>query len=196
VSSRAAGFTLIELIAVLVMIGLLLAFSPLVLDFLVAEKELDSEVTRLATLVDLVKTQAVLDQAEYAMHYDTENHRYAVQLPDEVEQESNDPDAEPVTVLVLDDDVADEELDWHRLPEGISLEFYEGRRQLKGTFAVTFYPTGTVPFHTLVMESNRISSLDEEDRTRTIKVTFTGLVSFARGRVVEDFKLTEAEIGR
>jgi len=193
---RAAGFTLIELIAVLVMIGLLLAFSPLVLDFLVAEKELDSEVTRLATLVDLVKTQAVLDQAKYAIHYDTENHRYAIQTPDEVEQEFNDPDAEPVTVLVLDEQISEEELDWHRLPEGVTLEFYEGRKQLKGTFAVTFSPTGTVPFHTLVMESNRISSLDEEDRTRTIKVTFTGLVSFARGRVVDDFKLTEAEIGR
>ena len=193
---RTAGFTLIELIAVLVMIGLLLAFSPLVLDFLVAEKELDSEVTRLATLVDLVKTQAVLDQSKYAMHYDTENHRYAVQAPDEVEQETNDPDAEPVTVLVLDEEISEEELDWHRLPDGVALEFYEGRKQLKGTFAVTFSPTGTVPFHTLVMESNRISSLEEEDRTRTIKVTFTGLVSFARGRVVEEFKLTESEIGR
>jgi hypothetical protein len=130
------------------------------------------------------------------MHYDTENHRYAAQPPDEVEQETDDPDAEPVTVLVLDEDVSEEELDWHQLPDGISLEFYEGRRQLKGTFAVTFYPTGTVPFHTLVMESNRISSLEEEDRTRTLKVTFTGLVSFARGRVIDEFKLTEAEIGR
>lgn len=193
---RTAGFTLIELIVVLVVIGLLLAFSPLALDFLIAEKELDSEVTRLATLVDLVKTQAVLDQAKYAMHYDTENHRYAVQPPDEVTQESDAPDAQPVTVLVLDEEVDTATLDWHQLPDGISLEFYEGRKQLRGAFAVTFSPTGTVPFHTLVMESNRISSLEEEDRTRTIKVSFTGLVSFARGRVVEEFKLSEAELGR
>ncbi|MHC4731623.1 MAG: hypothetical protein ACYS6Z_13690, partial [Planctomycetota bacterium] len=165
-------------------------------DFLVAEKELDSEVTRLATLVDLVKTQAVLDQAKYAMHYDTEKHRYAVQPPDEVTQDTHDPDAEPVTVLVLDEEIDDEKLDWHRLPDGITLEFFEGRKQLRGTFAVTFSPTGTVPFHTLIMESNRVSSLEEEDRTRTIKVGFTGLVSFARGRVVEEFKLSEAELGR
>ncbi|MHC4973014.1 MAG: prepilin-type N-terminal cleavage/methylation domain-containing protein [Planctomycetota bacterium] len=193
---RAAGFTLIELIVVLVVIGLLLAFSPLALDFLVAEKELDSEVTRLATLVDLVKTQAVLDQAKYAMHYDTENHRYAIQTPDEVTQDTTDPDAEPVTVLMLDEEVDTAQLDWHQLPDGITLEFFEGRKQLRGSFAVTFSPTGTVPFHTLVMESNRISSLEEEDRTRTVKVSFTGLVSFARGRVVEEFKLTEAELGR
>jgi len=193
---RAAGFTLIELIAVLVMIGLLLAFSPMVLDFLVAEKELDSEVTRLATLVDLVKTQAVLDQAKYALHYDTEKHRYAIQTPDEVTQETNDPDAVPVTVLVLDEDVEAESLDWHQLPDGITLEFFEGRKQLRGSFAVTFSPTGTVPFHTLILESNRISSLDEEDRTRTLRVGFTGLVSFARGRVIEEFKLSEAELGR
>jgi prepilin-type N-terminal cleavage/methylation domain-containing protein len=193
---RAAGFTLLELIVVLVVIGLLLAFSPLALDFLVAEKELDSEVTRLATLVDLVKTQAVLDQAKYAMHYDTENHRYAVQPPDEVTQETTDPDAQPVKVLVLDEEIENEQLDWHQLPDGITLEFYEGRKQLRGSFAVTFSPTGTVPYHTLVLESNRVSSLEEEDRTRTIKVSFTGLISFARGRVVEEFKLTEAELGR
>jgi len=196
VSVRAAGFTLIELIAVLVMIGLLLAFSPMVLDFLVAEKELDSEVTRIATIVDLVKTQAVLDQAKYALHYDTEKHRYAIQTPDEVTQETDDPAAVPVTVLVLDEDVEIESLDWHQLPDGITLEFFEGRKQLRGSFAVTFSPTGTVPFHTLILESNRISSLEEEDRTRTLKVGFTGLVSFAHGRVIEEFKLSEAELGR
>jgi prepilin-type N-terminal cleavage/methylation domain-containing protein len=192
----AAGFTLVELIAVLVVVGLLVAFSPLALDFLVAEKELESEVSRLATTIDFVKSQTLLDQCAYAIHLDTEKHRWAVQVPREEEQETTDPEEEPVTVLVLDEDVPPEDLDWHQLPNGLSLEFYEGRQALRGRYAVTFSPDGTVPPHTLVLESNRVSSLREEDRVRTLRVSFSGLVSLATGRDLGDFKLTEAELGR
>ena len=55
---------------------------------------------------------------------------------------------------------------------------------------------GTVPPHAVVIESKKISSLDEEDRIRTLKVNFPGLVAYNMGRVVEDFKLSEAELGR
>jgi len=191
------GFTLIELVAVLVIVGLLLAFSPLMLDFLVAEKQLEGEVSRLATMIDFVKSQAVLDQCAYAIHVDTEKNRWAVQIPHEEEQESRtDPDKEPVKVLVLDEDVPPEDLDWHDLPSGIALEFYEGRQPFSGRYAITFSPDGTVPAHTLVLESNRVSSLDEAERARTIRVNFTGVVSLAAGRALGEYKLTEAEIGR
>jgi len=191
-----AGFTLIELVAVLVVVGLLIAFSPLALDFLVAEKQLEGEVSRLATTIDFVKSQAVLDQCAYAIHVDTEKHRWAVQIPREEVQETTEPDAEPVTILVLDEDVPDAELDWHQLPDGLSLEFFEGRQALKGIYAITYAPDGTVPAHSLVVESNRVSSLDETDRVRTVRVSFSGLVSLGSGRELGDFKLTEAELGR
>ena len=190
------GFTLLELVAVLVVIGLLLAFSPLALDYLVSEKELESEVSRLATMVDFVKSQTLLDQAPYAIHVDTEKYRWAVQVPQEEEQETNDPDAEPVTVLVLEEEIGEEDLDWHQLPDGLTLEFYEGKQPLKGRYAITYSPDGTVPPHTLVIESNKVSSLREEDRIRTLKISFSGLVSLAVGRDIGDFKLTEAELGR
>ncbi|HEX5135827.1 MAG TPA: GspH/FimT family pseudopilin [Planctomycetota bacterium] len=191
-----AGFTLIELVAVCVLIGLLLAFAPHAFGFLLAEKELESEVSRLATTIDFVKSQAVLDQCAYAIHLDTETSSWAVQLPREEEQESPEPGKEPVKVLVLDEDLPPEELDWHKLPRGISLEFYEGRQPFQGRYEVTYGPDGSVPAHTLVLESNRVSSLDEADRVRTIRVSFTGLVSISPGRAVGDFKLTEAELGR
>jgi prepilin-type N-terminal cleavage/methylation domain-containing protein len=191
-----AGFTLIELIAVLVLVGLLLAFSPLALDFLMAEKELESEVSRLATTIDFVKSQAVLDQCAYAIHVNTETHSWALQIPEEEERESADPDKEPVKVLIFDEDFPPEELDWHQLPDGIELEFYEGRQPFKGRYAITFFPDGTVPAHSLVLHSNRVSSLDEADRARTIRVSFSGLVSIGPGREIGEFKLTEAELGR
>jgi prepilin-type N-terminal cleavage/methylation domain-containing protein len=190
------GFTLIELVAVLVLVGLLLAFSPLALDFLMAEKELESEVSRLATTIDFVKSQAVLDQCAYVIHVNTDDHSWAVQIPSEKEEESTDPEKPPVKVLVLDEEMPPEELDWHKLPDGISLEFYEGRSPLKGRYAITYAPDGTVPAHSLVFESNRVSSLDEIDRVRTIRVSFSGLVSLGPGRELGDFKLTEAELGR
>lgn len=191
-----AGFTLIELVAVLVLVGLLIAFSPMALDFLVAEKQLESEVSRLATTIDFVKCQAVLDQCAYAIRVDTEKHRWAVQVPREEEQETTDPNEEPVTILVLDEEIPDEELDWHSLPDGLTLEFYEGRTPFKGVYAITYEPDGTVPAHTLVLESNRVSSLEEEDRIRSVRVSFSGLVSLGMGRQLGEFKLTEAELGR
>ena len=191
-----AGFTLIEMVAVCVLVGLLLVFSPLALDFLVAEKQLEGEVSRVATTIDFIKNQAILDQCAYEIRVDTEKHRWAVNIPREEEEETTEPDKEPVKILVLDEDVPDEELDWHDLPNGISLEFYEGRQAMKGIYAITYSPDGTVPAHTLVLESNRVSSLDEEDRVRSVRVSFSGLVSLGVGRQLGDFKLTEAELGR
>jgi hypothetical protein len=89
-----------------------------------------------------------------------------------------------------------EELDWHKLPDGLTLEFYEGRQPFQGRYAITYSPDGSVPAHALVLESNRVSSLDEMDRVRTIRVSFTGLVSLGPGREVGEYKLTEAELGR
>lgn len=191
-----SGFTLLELIAVCVLVGLLLAFSPRAFGFLMAEKELESEVSRLATTIDFIKSQAVLDQCAYAIHVNTQENSWAIQLPREEEQESFDPDKEPVKVLVFDEDMPPEDLDWRKLPDGISLEFYEGRQPFEGRYAITYAPDGTVPAHTLVLESNRVSSLDEADRVRTIRVSFSGLVSIGPGREIGDFKLTEAELGR
>lgn len=192
------GFTLIELIAVLVVVGALLAFSPMALDSLMADKELESEVARLGTTIEMLHIQAVLDQAEYAIHYDTEEHRWATQIPVEVEEDvSVVEDREPVKALVLEPDLAPEDLEWHRLPPGIEIELFEGKREIKkGRYMVTFNPNGTVPAHAVIFESRNIASLDEDERHRTVKINFPGFVSFAPGRVVEDYKLSDAELGR
>lgn len=190
------AFTLLELIAVLAIIGLLLAFSPAGLQALLPERELEAEVSRLQTTVDMLRAQAMLDQARYAMHYDTEHDRWAYQTPDEVSMPNPDGEGEPITALVLDEEPDFDGLDWHQLPDGVKIELYEGTKRISGRFMITFSPNGTVPPHTIVFESNRIASLDPEDRTRTLKVSFPGIVSLAVGRATDDFKKTEAELGR
>jgi prepilin-type N-terminal cleavage/methylation domain-containing protein len=192
-----AAFTLIELVAVLALLGVLLAASPMALDALVPERELEKEMSRLGTTIELLHQQAILDRAPYAIHYDTEKHRWAVQVPEEVIEDAEREDAGPRTLLVLDEDVDLELLEWRALPSGFKLHLYEGSRRIAtGSFAVTFRPGGTVDPHTLVIESDSIPSLDDADRTRTIKVNFPGFVSYARGRVLDDFRKTEAELGR
>ena len=190
------GFTLIELVAVLVVVGALLVFSPVGLQALIPERELEAEVGRLRTTLDIIMSQTILDQAAYAMHYDTEHHRWAMQIPEEVTQPNPDGSEEPVKALQLDPDPDFEQLDWHQLPDGIEMQLFEGKNQIRGRFMVTFDPRGTVPPHSVIFESNRIASLDQDERTRTLKVSFSGLVSYSGGRVIENFKLTESELGR
>ncbi len=194
--SRAAGFTLVELIAVLVLISLLIVFSPLALNMLVAERELEAEVSRLGNVIELVHMQAILDGVRYAMHYDTDDHRYAIQTPVRRMAESTDPDAQATEILFFDTDLDPDELDWHQLPRFMHLRMYEGRSRLRGRYRVVFDPRGTVDPHTLIIDSDRISSLDDDDRARTIKVNFPGFVGYAAGERIEEFKKTEAELGR
>ena len=192
----AAGFTLVELIAVLVLISLLIMFSPLALNMLVAERELEHEVSRLGNMIELVHMQAILDGVRHAMHYDTDDHRYAIQVPARRMTESNDPDAEATEILFFDLDLDPDELDWHQLPRFMHLRMYEGRTQLRGRYRVIFNPRGTVDPHTLIIDSDKISSLNDDDRARTIKVNFPGFVGYAPGERIEEFKKTEAELGR
>jgi len=195
--ARFRGFTLIELVVVLVLIGLLLTFSPLALDAVVAERELEKEASFYGITIELIANQAMLERADYAVHIDTENNRWAVQVPEEIYEQGGDADAAPRRFLALDLEADLEELDWRQLPDELEMEFYEGSRRIdEGRYRIIIKPTGTIDPHTIIFESNRVSSLDERDRMRTVKVNFPGFVSYALGREVDDFKKSDAELGR
>jgi len=197
------GFTLLEMVAVLVVVGLLLLFSPMALDSLVPERELDRETGELGGTIETVAAQAVIDRADFALHYDTEKHRWAVQVPVEVSGTerpgAGDGEESGATIKVwkLEENVSPEDLAWHDLPKGIALRFFQGGRPIAtGRIRVLFGWRGTVDPHILVLESKNVSSLNEDDKARTIKINFLGFPTYATGVRIEDMKKTDAEIGR
>ena len=190
----ASGFTLLELIAVIVLIGLLSAFAPVFLDSIIVERELEAEIARLGDTIEILLRQAVLDGVPYAIHYDTQGNRYAMQLPIEVVYDDPTGNTESATTLVLEEDP--EDLDWRALPKGIDLQLYEGTKKIDdGRFRVELSPRGTVDPHALVMIHNDIQALNDDERARTLKVNFAGIISYLPGIRTEDFKKSEAEMG-
>ena len=71
---RARGFTLIEVMVVMVIIGLMLAFATLSLN--VGAGPAETEARRLAALARLASEEAVLNNTELALRFSREGYRF------------------------------------------------------------------------------------------------------------------------
>lgn len=75
---RLAGFTLVELLVVLVILGSLLSLAMLSVGGFGHARELRNEAQRLATLIGLLSEEAVLDNREYGLLIRDEGYRVLV----------------------------------------------------------------------------------------------------------------------
>lgn len=77
-SRRSAGFTLLEMMVVLVLIGIIFSFAMLSLGGDDLGEIMEQETRRLATLLELASDEAVLRGEELAVHFSAEGYEFLV----------------------------------------------------------------------------------------------------------------------
>jgi general secretion pathway protein H len=86
---RSAGFTLLELMVVLVLIGIIFSFAMLSLGGDDLGEMMEQETRRLVTLLELASDEAVLRGEELAVHFSAEGYEFLI-LQDAAWQPSGD----------------------------------------------------------------------------------------------------------
>jgi Tfp pilus assembly protein FimT len=185
--SRArAGFTLVELLAILVILGMLATLTVITWQSVLPRSELHSAVRELAAKVSEARSDAIARNAEFLIEYyfqETEAHPrgYRIVTPYRLGPQGG---------LA----VRDEEryaLQWSVLPDSIHFKSItvDGTRYDSGTVTVRFDPLGAASDHLVVLEQKPYENF------YTIEVlALTGLIQFHDGEFVrempseEDFK--------
>lgn len=142
--SRLTGFTLLELLVVLVIVGITLGFAVLSLGLRSDKDIVLEESRRIAALMQLASEEAVVQGRELAMQLDGPDYRFLVL------------DNKNKWQVIEEDEVLRE----RRLPEGIQAELVvEGIARSSVTSAggrVYFYSSGEVsPFRLSLQDSRR-----------------------------------------
>lgn len=110
----ARGFSLIEILVVIVIIAIVSGIALLSLGLLGDDRELDTEARRLASLVEVVQDEAVMQGRDFGMEFMTDSYRFV----------EYDPYGSRWVELF-----GDELMRLRRLPEDVEFDLYlEGQR--------------------------------------------------------------------
>ncbi|MDM8569906.1 type II secretion system minor pseudopilin GspH [Thiotrichales bacterium HSG1] len=77
------GFTLIEIMVVIVIIGIILGFATLSIGDGNLSQKLKQETQRLAYLLELASQESIIQSKEIGVHFDTDGYRFC-ELQDEI----------------------------------------------------------------------------------------------------------------
>ena len=123
-SRKEYGFTLIEILVVVVIIATIVGIAMLSMNLIADDRELDTERNRLATLIEVAQDEAMMQGREFGLELMTSTYRFV--------------EFDPFTFQwseILGDDV----FRLRRLPEGMEFELYlEGKRILLETDPMEF----------------------------------------------------------
>jgi len=170
--SRQAGFTLIEMMVVLLLLGVGFGYTIINIDFLVPNASLEKAARDLGGTLTRLRGLAVFRGRPYQLEYDLDAHKYRVIRPtSKAEQEEGLPEYI--------------ETDWFELPSEVSFENLQFNQQdvlTNSSRLIEFTPMGGVEGHLIHLISAKIPP-DEQDRNRyTIELNpITGLVSYQPG---------------
>lgn len=143
-TSRQTGFTLLELLVVLVIVGILLSFAVLSLDLRSEKDIVVEESRRLAALMQLASEEAIVQGRELAMQLDGDSYRFLLLNNKNKWQ------------VIEKDEVLRE----RKLPEGLRAELVVEAVAKKAAASterlVYFYSSGEVsPFRLSLQDSQR-----------------------------------------
>lgn len=169
-ASRRAGFSLVELLMVCVVMAMMALTVGFSLDSMLPKERLNTSVRRLTAEFQTLRSEAISRGLDYYIEYDLDNERYRRVTPFSVEGERFDEDE-------------DEEQDrfkgpWQELEPGVELiqVSVSGFVTDTGTAYARFDPRGAASDHQVVL-----AQLEYENYYTIEVLALTGTFKFHRG---------------
>ena len=160
IKRTANGFTLLELVLVLLLMGLI---AGLTLPFVVSTLDrikLQSEVRQIASAIQFTRSEAISRKTLFTFNVDINKSQYWLAIPKQKEVTQSKPIDE--TVQIMDYQRADETL-------------------TEGTFMILFYPRGNSSGGTI-----RFKSIDDKDEENIYAVTIDPITGKPKIRHLEE----------
>ncbi|MBK7876573.1 MAG: GspH/FimT family pseudopilin [Planctomycetes bacterium] len=166
-----AGFSLVEMLAVLVILGLIAGIVMVSWRAILPHEQLHSAVRALAGSLQSARSEAIARNGEYRIQYDLENARYRLVTP-----------FKPGGGLAAreEDKLA---FPWTVFPKGISFHHVviDGVEYSKGVVFVRFDSLGSASGHTITLAQK------PDDAYFTVDVqSLTGLIEYHEGIFVRE----------
>lgn len=176
-TGEAAGFTMVELMVVIVIIGMIASIVTVSWEAILPRETLNAEVRRLSNVIQTARSEAIARSSEYQVVYDLESREYWLLAPFG-EKGNYEPDPEQRQQLLR-----------HRLPDGLrfhSITIDDEQFDTDEQVFVRFDAVGSSNAHTVVLEQQGADPVQS-----TIEVLpLTGLIRFHQGiferELVED----------
>ncbi len=164
------GFTLIELMVVILLLGAVITYGFVNIDNLVPSARLDKAARDLGQMLTRLRSLAVFSGRIHYLEYDLDAQTYRISRPTTTrEQNEGAPDYL--------------ESEWFELPDKVrikAIQFSDRDAETRGVVRVGFTPTGEVVGHLIHILSDEI--LDEHYNRYTVELNpITGLVSYTQG---------------
>ncbi len=164
------GFTVIELMAVILLLGVIVGYGFVRIDNLVPSARLDKAARDLGQMLSRLRNLSIFAGRTHFLEYDLDAQTYRISRPTTIREQEEG----------ADDYVTS---DWFELPKKVritAIQFSDRDAETRGVVRVEFTPTGEVVGHLIHILSDEI--LDESKNRYTVEINpITGLVSYTRG---------------
>jgi type II secretory pathway pseudopilin PulG len=164
------GFTVIELMVVILLLGAVVGYGFLKIDNLVPSARLDKAARDLGQILTRLRNLSIFSGRTHFLEYDLDDQTYRIGRPTTIREQEDGADD-----IILSD--------WFELPKKVrikAVQFSDRDAETQGLVRVEFTPTGEVVGHLIHILSDEI--LDESKNRYTVEINpITGLVTYTQG---------------